>query len=128
MSVDLLPPDDSCRLTKVGHRVHWVQMNVSFRGPRYPVKILGVEGNYITFGNDEQVWTRWYHSAEHVANILEFVRTRSEASVKYLDRGSLLWVSDGHQTQMYSLAHEPTGECSPNSRSNGPIHGSLSGS
>lgn len=128
MSVDLLPPDDSCRLTKVGHRVHWVQMNVSFRGPRYPVEVLGVEGNYIIFSNGVDVWTCWYHSEEQLANILEFVLTRPEASAEYFDRGGVLRVFNGHQSQMYSLAFEPNGKCSPNSRSTGPIHGSESGS
>lgn len=117
-----LRPLWDCQLMIAGHNPHWIQVNISFRGPIHQVEILGVEGNYITFGNNERLWTYWNHSEEELQNALAYVRLHPDTRVEFREQGTVLGIEHGGGMRMYSLTSKPNGECSDN-----PLHpGGLS--
>ena len=117
MSKDPLFPVSPCQLMIAGHGPHWIQAKISTRGPIYPVEIIGVEGNYVTFGNDEQVWTFWNHSEEELQNMLAYVRKHPDARIEFREKGTALCVGDRKSVRLYSLTSKPNGQCSTN-----PMH------
>lgn len=111
-------PSRKCELTIAGHGTHWIQVKIAMRDPRCRVDILAVEGNYITFGNEENVWTMWHHDAENLQRLAEIVRAHPEFEVEYSDTGSALLVkTDPKRRMMCSVTREPNGKCSTN-----PLH------
>lgn len=93
------------------HGPHWIQNKLSLNGPIYPVEIIRVEGNYVTFSNGDKVWGFWNHSAEDLQNMFLYVHEHPFSKVDYRERGSVLAVGDSFRQRLYSLAEGPTKEC-----------------
>ncbi len=107
-----LSPRSECVLMVAGHKPHWIQLNLCHRGEKYKVKIHGVDGNYITFGNEEHEWTFWNHSAIELKNAFAYVQEKPDTLVEYYERGAVLGIHQSGSMRVYSLTKEPNGECS----------------
>ncbi|MDO5049615.1 MAG: hypothetical protein Q4D87_07015 [Actinomycetaceae bacterium] len=117
MSVELNLPDKSCQLMIAGHQMHWIQAKICLRHPAIPVEIIDVDGNYITFANEDQVWTYWHHSKSALQNLLEFMEDHPDSFAKFHDEGTALRAGVKGNWRYFSLSKEPHDECSMN-----PLH------